>query len=91
MGQIIGGPGDDLLVDRPDGDAFIGDAGFDIADFSGAAHAVRADLSTGVAYKVLRVLPFGDSITHGVIANRTNWARWRWMWTWWARSPTVPR
>ncbi|ULB12363.1 GDSL-type esterase/lipase family protein (plasmid) [Cereibacter azotoformans] len=35
--------------------------------YEGSRRPVVADLATGTAYKVLNILPLGDSITHGVI------------------------
>lgn len=58
-----------LLRDTSGADDFVGGAGSDTVTYAGAGRAVHADLSVGAAYKPLRILPFGDSITYGVIAS----------------------
>lgn len=51
---------------------FTGTDAVDTVRYNAAARAVYADLSTGSAYKLLRILPFGDSITYGVIGSTTD-------------------
>lgn len=60
------------LTDTSGADSYIGTAGVDTVSYAGASRAVHADLSAGSAYKSLRILPLGDSITYGVIGSTTD-------------------
>ncbi|RWP24175.1 MAG: hypothetical protein EOR01_05980 [Mesorhizobium sp.] len=55
---------------RPD--AFIGGAGSDAVTYGASSRGVIADLASGHAYKLLSILPLGDSITYGVIASSSD-------------------
>ncbi|GLS35137.1 hypothetical protein GCM10010869_07250 [Mesorhizobium tianshanense] len=55
---------------RPD--AFVGGGGLDGVSYKASSRGVIADLASGHAYKLLSILPLGDSITHGVIASSSN-------------------
>lgn len=72
MAIIKGSSGADVLQDRSSADTFDGGAGSDTASFQSAARGVVADLQAGSAYKILRFMPLGDSITYGVIASSTD-------------------
>jgi len=63
--------GNDVLTDTTAGNAFDGGAGSDTVSYAGAARAVFADLAAGSAYKLVRIMPLGDSITYGLIARNT--------------------
>lgn len=58
--------------DTGSADLFTGTDAVDTVRYAASTHAVHADLSTGAAYKLLRILPFGDSITYGVIGTTTD-------------------
>lgn len=72
MAIIQGGPGADVLQGGSTADHFDGGAGSDTASYQGASRGVVADLAAGSAYKILRFMPLGDSITYGVIASSTD-------------------
>ncbi|QCP88366.1 hypothetical protein EYE35_21670 (plasmid) [Cereibacter sphaeroides] len=53
--------------DGPRSDAYSGTGEGDTVSYEGSRRPVIADLERGTAYKLLNLLPLGDSITHGVI------------------------
>lgn len=61
-----------ILTDTTDAQQFVGTDATDTVSFADAGRGVIADLSLGTAYKSLRILPFGDSITYGVIGSTTD-------------------
>lgn len=68
MSSVTGTTYDDTAAP----DLFVGTDAIDTVRYAAATRAVYADLSTGSAYKLLRILPFGDSITYGVIGSTTD-------------------
>jgi Ca2+-binding RTX toxin-like protein len=69
---VIGGPGSNTLYDSSGPDLFDGGGGSDTVSYSGSSRAVFADLASGTAYKLVALLPLGDSITYGVIASSSD-------------------
>lgn len=69
---IVGGPGNDVLHDDDQPNMFDGGGGTDTVSYANSTRGVIADLASGHAYKALQILPFGDSITYGVIGSTTN-------------------
>jgi Ca2+-binding RTX toxin-like protein len=70
--SVIGGPGPDVIYDDDGPNAFDGGAGSDRVSYIGSSRGVIADLTSRSAYKVLSILPMGDSITYGVIASSSD-------------------
>jgi Ca2+-binding RTX toxin-like protein len=70
--MIVGGPGRDVLYDDNGPNAFDGGGGADTVSYTRSSRGVIADLESGHAYKLLSILPLGDSITYGVIGSTTN-------------------
>ena len=65
-----GGPGDDVFTAAVNGqEAFDGDAGNDTVSYSASTTGVYANLTTGESTPFLKIMPFGDSITYGVIST----------------------
>lgn len=60
------------LTDTSAADSFVGTSATDTVSYADAGRPVNADLSAGSAYKLLRILPLGDSITYGVIGSTTD-------------------
>src|SRR5262245_60513359 len=54
-----------VLNDTASDDAFVGVTLEDAVSYAAGTHGVAADLSTGLAHKLLRLMPFGDSLTYG--------------------------
>jgi hypothetical protein len=61
-----------VFYDSSRPDAFIGGAGSDAVTYGASSRGVIADLASGRAYKLLSILPLGDSITYGVIASSSD-------------------
>ena len=61
--------GNDVLNDTTAANAFDGGAGSDTVSYAAATRAVLADLAAGTAYKLVRIMPLGASITKGVTAT----------------------
>ncbi|TIM08953.1 MAG: hypothetical protein E5Y67_28035, partial [Mesorhizobium sp.] len=61
-----------VFYDSSRPDAFIGGAGSDAVNYGASPRGVIADLASGHAYKLLSILPLGDSITYGVIASSSD-------------------
>jgi Ca2+-binding RTX toxin-like protein len=69
-GQISMSTEGTLFNDTSAPNLFNGGVGSDTVSFANSERGVVADLSSGTAYKTLRIMPLGDSITYGVIANK---------------------
>ena len=57
------------LADTADADVFSDDNDDVSVTYAASERGVAADLAKVRAYKILRVMPFGDSITYGVIGS----------------------
>jgi serralysin len=64
---LNGGDGNDLLDGGRGSDQLNGGAGTDTANFASLAAGVRADLASGSAVQVARIMLFGDSNTYGLV------------------------
>ncbi len=69
---FVGGPGRDVFYDDDAPNSFNGGGGADTVSYARSSRGVVADLQSGQAYKLLSILPFGDSITYGVIGSTTD-------------------
>ncbi|QFI69323.1 GDSL-type esterase/lipase family protein [Sinorhizobium alkalisoli] len=69
---FFGGPGRDVFYDDDGPNSFDGGGGADAVSYARSSRGVVADLQSGRAYKLLSILPFGDSITYGVISSTTD-------------------
>lgn len=69
---FVGGPGRDVFYDDNAPNSFNGGGGADTVSYARSSRGVVADLQSGQAYKLLSILPFGDSITYGVIASSSD-------------------
>jgi Ca2+-binding RTX toxin-like protein len=63
-----GTSGDDLFFASTGNESFDGGAGVDTVSYASSG-AVNVDLSAGESTPILKVMPFGDSITYGVISS----------------------
>ncbi|WP_167354088.1 GDSL-type esterase/lipase family protein [Sinorhizobium saheli] len=70
--MIVGGNGNDVLYDDNGPNTFEGGGGTDTVSYTRSSRGVVADLASGHAYKLISILPLGDSITHGVIASSSD-------------------
>ncbi|RJT32612.1 hypothetical protein D3227_26710 [Mesorhizobium waimense] len=61
-----------VFYDSSRPDAFVGGGGLDGVSYKASSRGVIADLASGHAYKLLSILPLGDSITYGVIASSSD-------------------
>lgn len=61
-----------LLEDTGVANMFVGTMQNDTVSYEASNRSVIADLSTDAAYKLLHILPFGDSITYGVVGSNTD-------------------
>lgn len=61
-----------IFLDSESADNFVGGTGNDTVSYAAASRAVYANLATAIGYKSLKVMPFGDSITYGVIGSSTD-------------------
>jgi Ca2+-binding RTX toxin-like protein len=66
-----GTPGDDILYATSGQETFDGGNGVDTVSYANSTRGVSVNLGTGEATAVLKVMPFGDSITYGVISSGT--------------------
>jgi Ca2+-binding RTX toxin-like protein len=66
-----GTPGDDLLTATGGQESFDGGAGIDTLTYASSPTGVYVNLETGESTPLLKVMPFGDSITYGVISSGT--------------------
>lgn len=63
---LNGEDGDDLLNGGLGSDALNGGLGNDTASYAQSTSGISANLTTGLATAILRIMPLGDSITHGM-------------------------
>ncbi|HEY9862477.1 MAG TPA: carbohydrate-binding domain-containing protein [Candidatus Obscuribacterales bacterium] len=63
---LNGGDGNDLLNGDLGSDTLNGGLGKDTASYAQSSSGISADLTTGLASAILRIMPLGDSITHGM-------------------------
>ena len=77
----IGTSDNDLFNASAGREAFDGGAGQDTVSYASSPTGVYANLSTGQATPLLKIMPFGDSITYGVISSGSTGGRpkRRWM------------
>lgn len=66
-----GTPGDDLFTASTGNQSFDGGAGIDTLSYVNSPTGVYVNLETGQSTPLLKVMPFGDSITYGVISAGT--------------------
>lgn len=66
-----GTPGDDFFTATGGNESFDGGAGVDTVSYASSGTGVYANLATGETTPYLRIMPFGDSITYGVISSGT--------------------
>jgi Ca2+-binding RTX toxin-like protein len=66
-----GTPGDDLLTATGGNESFDGGDGVDTLTYASSGTGVYVNLETGESTPLLKVMPFGDSITYGVISSGT--------------------
>ena len=67
----MGTPGDDLFTASGGNESFDGGAGVDTVSYASSGTGVYVNLSTGESTPLLKVMPFGDSITYGMISVGT--------------------
>lgn len=60
-----------IFTDTSQADTFLGSVNADGVTYSQSENGINADLEKNIAYKTLRVLPLGDSITYGVIGSNS--------------------
>jgi Ca2+-binding RTX toxin-like protein len=63
---IIGGAGNDILVGGTGNDNLNGGGGNNTVSYADASNGVTVNLTTGIANRIARILPVGDSITLGI-------------------------
>jgi Ca2+-binding RTX toxin-like protein len=66
-----GTPGDDLFTASTGNESFDGDAGVDTVSYLNSGTGVYVNLETGQSTPLLKIMPFGDSITYGIISTGT--------------------
>lgn len=66
-----GTPGNDLFTASTGNESFDGGAGVDTVSYANSGTGVYVNLETGESTPLLKVMPFGDSITYGVISAGT--------------------
>lgn len=64
---LIGGAGNDTLIGGTGNDILNGGAGIDTASYAQASSGIIANLNTGVVTRIAKIMPLGDSITHGIV------------------------
>ena len=64
-----GTPENDLFTASTGNESFDGGAGVDTVSYVNSATGVYVNLETGQSTPLLKVMPFGDSITYGVISS----------------------
>ena len=64
-----GTPGDDLFTASGGNESFDGGLGVDTVSYASSGTGVYVNLATGESTPLLKVMPFGDSITYGVISS----------------------
>ncbi|MEP0869201.1 GDSL-type esterase/lipase family protein [Trichocoleus desertorum AS-A10] len=63
---LNGNKGDDLLDGGAGSDTFDGGDGIDTVSYALSTSGISANLRQGTATTILRIMPLGDSITHGM-------------------------
>lgn len=66
---MSGTAGDDLFIASSGNESFDGGDGIDTVSYAPSTTGVYANLATGQSTPLLRIMPFGDSITFGVISS----------------------
>jgi lysophospholipase L1-like esterase len=64
--QVTGGAGNDILVGSTGNDTLDGGGGLNTVSYAAATNGVTVNLATGVANRIARIMPVGDSITLGI-------------------------
>src|SRR5215212_1001409 len=64
-----GTSGDDVFMASGGNESFAGGAGNDTVSYASSGTGVNVNLGTGESTPLLKVMPFGDSITYGVISS----------------------
>ncbi len=64
---LIGGAGNDILIGGTGNDILDGGSGRDTANYAQATSGIIANLKTGVATRIAKIMPLGDSITYGKV------------------------
>ena len=64
-----GGPGNDVFTAGNGQEAFDGAEGSDTVSYAASTTGVYANLTTGESTPLLKIMPFGDSITYGMISS----------------------
>ncbi len=67
---LNGFEGNDTLLGGTGADTLDGGEGYDTASFADAISPVTANLNAGIANRVARIMPLGDSITYGIVSTR---------------------
>ncbi|MBD3883958.1 hypothetical protein IFO70_19580 [Phormidium tenue FACHB-886] len=70
--SLRGNSGDDLLLGGTGNDLLDGGDGIDTVSYVYLLNSITADLSQGVASRVARIMPLGDSITLGITDNASS-------------------
>ncbi len=63
---LIGGTGNDTLIGGTGNDRLDGGGGINTVSYADALNGVTVDLGAGVANRIARIMPLGDSITLGI-------------------------
>jgi Legume lectin domain len=63
---VKGGAGNDILIGGTGPDGLDGGAGVNTVSYADALNGVTVDLAAGIANRIARILPLGDSITLGI-------------------------
>jgi Ca2+-binding RTX toxin-like protein len=63
---ITGGAGNDTLIGGTGNDTLNGGGGTNTVSYADSTNGVTVNLATGVANRIARILPLGDSITLGI-------------------------
>jgi len=64
---LIGDAGNDILIGGTGNDILDGGSGRDTANYAQATSGIIANLKTGVAARIAKIMPLGDSITYGKV------------------------
>ena len=64
--KVTGGAGNDTLVGGTGNDTLDGGGGINTVSYADAQNGVTVNLATGVANRIARIMPLGDSITLGI-------------------------
>src|SRR5215212_1191586 len=66
-----GTSGDDMFMASGGNESFDGGTGIDTVSYASSGTGVYVNLGTDESTPLLKVMPFGDSITYGVISSGT--------------------